>query len=804
MPEFSSSASASPDYFAPLPASFPADPTASRRSAPKSPLLLTKVMRDRLRRAVRFLLDSPELTGLSDAARLAALVLLAKSPVIRCGVKIRQAELGRWLGVGTSHIEHNVLPVLRRAGVVESRVTTDDLGQVTGLVCELTALRAARAAGGDHPLRLLRRDLATLLRLCERVLGPGWAPKDGPVTEPGLLAGRQGPGAATDRLALLLLVLQTQKNGRASLIGGSVARGRGRCAATVAKLLGCKVGGGAKVLGRLVRAGVVVVCREELGSGLLGKSRLLVPAVASAHGVALAVPRPRKPVGRVLGGVADDGRPEGEAPDTAAPRDGLAAGGGSEEEVDERAAGAVGDHGAGVASDPLAAPGSAAGDEALEPGVAVRAGGAGLHAPHAVVVTDGGVGAGLVGGCSGDAGGGEPPRRVRAREREDRPGPLRGEQPVFASSESVPRELAWVVEPVVWLWSHLPRQGRREFLTSLVVGELERLSGLVGRERAGRALRARFVRRMGQQGSAPVADPVRWMLSRGLRQRVDCWSELCDEGVRIDSAAPCASCESDHGDSRAVRGAVLRDLTASGRRVERGELDAAVHHAVQVQAATAAVRREGKLRVQAQAAAALQLRRDEARLREEQRLAVPCAGCGLPGVAGRCAVCGWRAEVVELLTEVVDLVVAGGGGERSAVERRLRAGLEQRAAETLAVGADEGEVAFARWSAARDLLEDRRREVLERLGGCVEVEAEVRAVVAAECRRLAGTGDTGWVRAQAAEAGEASRVRAAQALLEQRISDARGQRAVARERVDWGARLAGWAVRPLSEEVRAA
>ncbi|MFF2618576.1 hypothetical protein [Kitasatospora sp. NPDC058046] len=764
-------------------------------------------MRHRLRKAVRFILDSPELADASDAVRLAAVVLLAKSPASRCGVRIRQAELGRWLGVGTSHIEHNVLPLLRRAGAVESRVTTDDLGQVTGLVCELTALRAAREGGGDHPLRLLRQDLATLLRLCEKVLGPGWAPKDGPVTEPGLLAGRQGPGAATDRLALLLLVLQTQKNGRASLVGGSVARGRGRCAATVAKVLGCKAGGGAKVLGRLVRAGVVMVCREEQSSGLLGKSRLLVPAVAAAHRVPLAVPRPRTPVGDIPGGAPDDAQAAGEAPDTAAPQDGLAAGGGfSEVEVSERSAGAVGDLEVGFVPDGLAGPRSASGGEGSEPGVVVRAGGAGLHALHAVVVAPDGVGAGLVGGCSGDAGGGEPLWRVRAREREDRPGPLRREQPVFASSEAVPRELAWVVEPVVWLWSRLPRQERREFLSSLVVGELEHLSGLVGRERAGRALRARFVRRMGQQGSVPVADPIGWMLSRGLRQRVDCWSELCDEGVRIDSAAACASCESERGESRAVRGAVLRDLAAGGRRVERGDLDAAVHHAVQVRAAAAAVRREGQLQlqVQAQAAAALQLRRDEARVREEQRLAVPCTGCGLPGMAGRCAVCGWRAEVVELLAEVVDLVVAGGGGERSAVERRLSVGLEQRAAESLAVGADEGEVAFARWTAARDLLEDQRREVRERLGGCVEVEAEVRSVVAAECRRLAGMGDAGWVRAQAAAAGDAARVRAAQTLLEQRVSAERGQRAAARERVDWGARLAGWAVRPLSEEVRAA
>ncbi|WP_158714160.1 hypothetical protein [Kitasatospora aureofaciens] len=746
------------------------------------------------------MLDSAELAGASDAARLAAVVILAKSPASHCSVRIRQAELGRWLGFGASHIEHNVLPALRKAGAVKTWVDTDDLGQITGLVCELTALRAAREAGGDHPLRLLRRDLATLLRLCERLLGPGWAPKDRPVTEPGLLAGRRGQGAATDRLALLMLVLQTRRDGRTSLVGGSVARGRGRCAATVARVLGCSVSGGAKVLRRLVLAGAVLVRREETGSGALGRGRLLIPAVAAAHGTRLARPRRRSAPAAATGTGAASGNEANPAGSGAAPGAQVASGVPAEE-VDQHPAGAVGDLEGGCNTPGLAVPGFSVADADVGPVVEPRPTNAGLHSPHAVVVTHSGVGAGSVGGCSGSAGGGDRPRPGRAHRREDRPCPLRGEQQVFASPGLVPEALSAVVEPVMWLWSRLPRPTAREFLTSLVLGELDRMSGLVSRDRAEKALRERFVRRVGQQGSAPVLDPVGWMISRGLRQRPDCWSELCDEGVRIDSRASCPSCETERGDARAVRGAVLRELTAAGVPVGRSDLDIAVHREVQRQAAAAAVRREGQARFQVQVEAARQRQRDEARLREAQRLAVPCAGCGLPGVAGRCAVCGWQAGVVELLTEALDLVVAGGGEDRTAIEQVLRADLERQVADLLEPGADEGEVAFARWSAARDLVEAQRLEALERLGRSDEVEAEVRSAAAAEWRRLSGSGDASWVRAEVLAAGERARVRAAQYLLQSRVSAVRAE---PRERVDWGARLEGLAARALSEEVLAA
>jgi hypothetical protein len=91
-------------------------------------------------------------------------------------------------------------------------------------------------------------------------------------------------GAATDRLGLLLMTLSTNSRGWLQLCPGSVDTSRGRPAATVARLLGCSPAGGAKVLKRLEDQGLVDVVRQETGSGLNGKSRVRLLAVAEARG----------------------------------------------------------------------------------------------------------------------------------------------------------------------------------------------------------------------------------------------------------------------------------------------------------------------------------------------------------------------------------------------------------------------------------------------------------------------------------------------------------------------------------------
>jgi hypothetical protein len=127
-----------------------------------------------------------------------------------------------------------------------------------------------------HPLALKKKELATLLRLLEAVMAPGWVHRDGRVTPAGLLGARTGRGAATDRLALLLLVLEANETGWVRLCGGSVDTKRGRAAATVARLMGCSASGGERILERLEDGGLVERPRRETTSGMAHRSRLLV------------------------------------------------------------------------------------------------------------------------------------------------------------------------------------------------------------------------------------------------------------------------------------------------------------------------------------------------------------------------------------------------------------------------------------------------------------------------------------------------------------------------------------------------
>ena len=265
--------------------------TAVAEQTPEDPLRLGRGMRLRLRAAVLTLLADPSLVGVKDAARLAAVVLFAKAraPQGRADDNTTSTwgpELGRWLGMTESTIHHAVLPALRESGALRTRVVTDTKGHPTGLDCLVMPLWKARRAGVTHPLALSKVELATLLRLLEALFGPGWEPKGKEPVPPGLLArrGRTGKGAATDRLALLLMVLHTSASGWLQLRGGSVVTREGRGAATVARLLACSPAGARKVLARLTTAGVVGRERKATGTRMNGRGRISVLPVAQAYG----------------------------------------------------------------------------------------------------------------------------------------------------------------------------------------------------------------------------------------------------------------------------------------------------------------------------------------------------------------------------------------------------------------------------------------------------------------------------------------------------------------------------------------
>ena len=239
----------------------------------------TDKMRGRLRAAMHELLRQPGLVGAPDSVRMGTVALAAKTTAAELMVDMTARELGSWVGVTASTIGHQVRPHLDREHITDSENRLRPGTQVvTGIRWQLLPLRDARHhQPADHPLRLEKVEFAVLWRLLEAVCAPGWSHADGTQTPPGLLGKRTGRGAATDRLALLLLVLEARATGVVRLCGGAVDE-HGRMPATIARLLGCSSAEGAQVLDRLEAAGVVEARRTPGG-----RDQLVLPNVEAAY-----------------------------------------------------------------------------------------------------------------------------------------------------------------------------------------------------------------------------------------------------------------------------------------------------------------------------------------------------------------------------------------------------------------------------------------------------------------------------------------------------------------------------------------
>ncbi|MFD3821921.1 hypothetical protein [Streptomyces sp. NPDC058625] len=612
-----------------------------------NPLQLSKTMRARLLAAVRALVSSPALAGASDGARLASVVLTAKANVRdNYQASIWAAELGRWLGVSQSTVAHTVLPELRAAGFLGSNVATNAFGHATGLECWVIPMyRAQKAGDRRHALALSRSELAVLLSLIEVLFGPGWAPKDKPVVPAGLLAGRTGRGAATDRLGLLLMVLTTGSAGWLQLCPGSVDTSRGRPAATVARLLGCTAAAGAKVLKRLQEQGVAEVVRKETGSGLNGQSRVRLVPVAKAHGVAVREAR------RVADAVFSD-----------------------------LAGTASGDLESGETGESLVATGIEGPEQGEMAGSADLAATAQHHALHASGVTAGGSLA-LSRGFSGEGRDGNRGLPDRACVREDG-GPLRGEQqkkspsinsekpsrgPVADGPVRIvdgegqgrqqrgrvplpPPELRAVFGPVDLIWARLERRAARKLVEAAARSELQRVTGLRHQVDAGQVLADRLARRLSEQlrmrGS--IKDPVGWLLAVGLPQRQECGDALCDDRTLIGSGEDCPRCEDRLAHRRAQRSAVAARVDAAmhgASEAERRAATAAQLNQDVTARAWAQVHEWDQVRVR-QAAAAQARAEAAAAQPEDQVPAAPVAPVVLP--APRPAVAAPAPDAVDV------------------------------------------------------------------------------------------------------------------------------------------------------------
>ncbi|MFE5372784.1 hypothetical protein [Streptomyces mirabilis] len=451
--------------------------------------------------------------------------------------------------MSTSYVASVVVPGLRRSGVAEIATVQGEAGEDRGLECKVLPLWGARGRTG-HPLALEKKEFATLLRLLEAVMAPGWVHRDGSVTPAGLLGSRTGRGAATDRLALLLLVLEATETGRVRQCGGLVDTKRGRAAATVARLLGCRASAGERVLERLEERGLVRRIRLRTASGLAHRSRLMVPAVTAAHG---------------RGGAANGEEDRATAVDPYLSEPDVAAG-----RID--APGAAADAQVSEVQEEVGA-------EMAEPDVPIA-----LHTDHTSVASEIG-GVAVAGGFSGEGRGGNHRRPERACTGEDQVpgsvagdqlpassgegGPLRGEQPkespaaevaVQAEVAAASRARLTVVDggrqqqgqgvadlpdlrlrvalaPVSWLWSQLSR-GQQKVASRAISQALDVLEGICSPEAAPQLLADRLTDRLQEvRGEALVREPMGWLLRRGLVQRQACSDRRCDDGIRLDTGA---------------------------------------------------------------------------------------------------------------------------------------------------------------------------------------------------------------------------------------------------------------------------
>ncbi|WP_240496436.1 hypothetical protein [Streptomyces torulosus] len=812
-------------------------------------------MRLRLLAAVRALLADESLAGLGDATRLAAVVLYAKSraPEGRKGdlqSYIWGAELGRWLGMSESTVHHDVLPVLRSTDALHTQVVRDAKGHPTGLNCLVMPLWHARKSGGAaHPLALDKAELATLLRLIEALFGPGWTPEDKEPTPPGLLAGRTGKGAATDRLGLLLMVLNTRASGWLQLCGGSVRKKEGRGAATLARLLGCSPSGARKVLARLTEAGVVARQRKATATRMNGRGKVMLLPVARAYGRTVAsVEAVQSSEGGFLV------RPDG----------------------------ACGDHGPADVAGALGTSGICGAEGAESAGDQERPDGAELHAVHASVVTPV-VPPQVSCGFSGEGRGGEGRRPERGCVREDQAvngetaaagpaspvaegGPLRGEKLKESSVDErggqraagavaggrlkavsggeaqqqrrvgLPADLGLRVAlgPVSGLWERLSgwQQGRVEAAAKAELARLEGLLALPGG--APRLLADRLTDRLKETGGEALVDrPYPWLMRRGLVQRQACSDRRCDDGIRLDTGGECENCGNVVHIRRARRAKIAaevdRELPGLSVGARRRVLEERLREQAAIEAEDFERRREQARAEQARRDAAraaarerAEREREAAAAADEVRQALPCEDCGRDQAAGLCEACDHRRQTETLVGEAGLLAAAWSAdltdlGSVAAVVAEVRTAIGNSIAtvwqeflqitDVAALEANpqaaEDAYAFAAFQTAQQAVQEYQDNALATLGRASEAEAEARRAYKAEQGRPWFQHNPNGADAMVAatKAADAARERVAEYLLTVRLEQLRKQQAAARTEAagpaPWTDRLTRLAARSL-------
>ncbi|MET8579097.1 hypothetical protein [Streptomyces sp. NPDC005012] len=817
-------------------------------------------MRTALRTAIHALLQHPTLSDAPHSARTAAMVLLAKTNAASGHATLTTSELGRWLGCSTSHINHTVLPELRD-GAAEVEPLRGADGFVEGLLWRLRPFAAARTVGSpSDPLALSRTELATLLRLCEALFGPGWAvPGKSPVPA-GELARFRGHGASALRLAGLLLVLEARGDGWVRMragrlpVGPTGVAGREdgwlRADVTVAGLLGCAVPAAARVVDRLVDAGLL----EVVAGDRPGRDRLRVLPVAAAYAR----------LGTDDAGGTDDASGTDDAGEQTAvepehvpePNSATTCGcscscaAGDDEETVRLSGPGWQQLGfdACVTDDVSASSDSNSPENAFPqvphgvPDSAAADGPAEFHTDHAPVVPRSSSITRLSSGFSGSAVRGGGRLRERAPAREDRPAadtrnltadggrggvPLRGEKPrtgtrhhtsAATAGLPIPAGLEVALAPVAWLWARLAT-GRARWLTGVVRAELLRLKGLLGSAAAAQhALAARLQRRLNAQGGVPVRDFAAWLIGRGLPQRAGCWSVLCDDGLRLDVGAECESCTCLVADRRGARRTAAAEVARRHPATPAAErqilVDTELRDRWERQVTRDRARHEAAVALKERRDRALTARRTAARAEETVPAGDACVHCGAEDVGGECLPCVLAAGTRRGVAEAVDLALTRAADEGpdavratvAAAEAEAWAAVRETGARAVADAPDGPGAALARAFAererARALADEYRARIAAELEESPVVAAEVEQLRRAVLRRVRPVTEAALRRAD--EVAADARARVVEDLLRRRLAVVRQARTSGPQEDDrqgWAARLEALAARPLCEPV---
>ncbi|MFE9259176.1 hypothetical protein [Streptomyces sp. NPDC006879] len=377
-----------------------------------------------------------------------------------------------------------------------------------------------------------------------------------------------------------------------------------------------------------------------------------------------------------------------------------------------------------------------------------------------------------------------------------------GPPPVWAQ---VPKGLERVLEPVAMVWGRLDRLTTRRYVTKVVRARLGEISGVCGPQvDAERILRERLKHRLAEQGSVPVTDPVGWLVGRALPRRALCPDGRCDDGRRMDNRADCAACQMLVLDGRGLRSRALARATTAmvDGRVDRSVFEAELNVCWQLEAASAAVRREQAARERHARERVWAEQRARYEAEEAARLALACTVCGKPETAGLCGRCRDERRVDELVAEAVDVAVAtwGTGGEAdrldvvSRTERDMRGAVRQAVTDLLALGGDvfAEAMALAARLAAELHLGALQRTAVNLFAYQSAAQAEYRKVFATEMRRSHLHESLDDAREAAEEAAQRARFNAAHAVLNDRLRTVRDARTTveADAEPDWYAQAA--------------